>query len=43
MFNFSSTLVVFHQFFTCIAPGDVELCFSLMLERKADAVEEETT
>jgi hypothetical protein len=34
--------IVFHQFFTCIALGDVDLRFSLMLLRKASAVEEET-
>jgi hypothetical protein len=40
--NFSSVPIVFHQFFTCIAPGDVDLHFSLLLLRKASAAEEET-
>jgi hypothetical protein len=42
MSNFSSMPIVFHQFFTWIALGDVDLCFSLELLRKAIAVEEET-
>ena len=40
--NFSSILIVFHQFFTWIALGDADLRFSLILVRKASAVEEET-
>ena len=40
--NFSSVPTVFHQFLTCIALDDVDLRFSLMLLRKASAVEEET-
>jgi hypothetical protein len=40
--NISSTPIVFHQFFTWIALGGVDLCFSLMLAGKANAVEEET-
>jgi hypothetical protein len=40
--NFSSMPIVFRQFSIWIALGDVELCFSLMLVRKANAVEEET-
>jgi len=36
-------LIVFHQFFTWIALGDVDLYFSLMLVMEANAVEEETT
>ena len=43
MYNFSSIPIVFRQFFSLIALGDVELHFSLMLVRKANAVEEETT
>jgi hypothetical protein len=43
MYNFSSIPSVFCQFFSFIALGDVELRFSLMLVRKANAVEEETT
>jgi hypothetical protein len=38
MSNFS-LLIVFHYFFNRIALGDVDLCFSLMLVRKANAVE----
>jgi len=38
--NFSPIPIVFHQFFTWIVLGDVDLCFSLMLVRKANAVEE---
>jgi hypothetical protein len=41
MSNFSSIPIVFHQLFTWIALGDVDLCFSLRLVRKASAVEEE--
>jgi hypothetical protein len=33
----------FHRIFTWISLGDFDLCFPLMLERKADAVKEETT
>jgi hypothetical protein len=40
--NFFSILIVFRQFFTWISLGDVDLCFSLTLVRKATAVEEET-
>jgi hypothetical protein len=40
--NFSSVRIVFHQFFTWIALGDVDLRFSLMLLRKASAVEVST-
>jgi len=40
--NFCSVPIAFHQFFTSIALGDVDLCFSLMLWRKGSAVEEET-
>jgi hypothetical protein len=40
--NFSSVPIVFRRFFTLIAPGVVDLRFSLMLVRKANAVEEET-
>jgi hypothetical protein len=42
MSNFSSILIVFWQFFTWIALGDADLRFSLMLVRKANAVEGET-
>jgi hypothetical protein len=40
--NFSSVLIVFHQFFTWIALGDADLHFLLMVVRKANAVTEET-
>jgi hypothetical protein len=40
--NFSSIPVVFPLFFTLIALGDADFCFSPMLVRKANAVEEET-
>jgi hypothetical protein len=40
--DFSSLPIVFRQFFTCIALSDVDLCFSLMMLRKASVVEEET-
>jgi hypothetical protein len=40
--NFSSILLVIHWFFTWIALSDVDLYFSLMLVRKANAVEEAT-
>jgi hypothetical protein len=42
MSNLSSTPNVFCRFFTWIAIGYVDLHFSLMLVRKANAVEEET-
>jgi hypothetical protein len=42
MCNFSSIPIVFHQFFTWIAPGDADLGFSLILVRKANAVEQKT-
>jgi len=41
--NFSSVLTVFHRLFTWIALGDVDLCFSLILLIKVNAVEERTT
>jgi len=41
--NFSSVLIIVRLFFTWIALGDVDLCFTLMLLRKANAVEEEGT
>jgi len=40
--NFSSVPVVFRQFLTRIVRGDADLCFSMMLVRKASAAEEET-
>jgi hypothetical protein len=40
--NISSVLIVFSQFFTWIALGDVNLHISLMFVIKANAVEEET-
>ena len=36
-------LVVFHQFFTWITLGDVDLCFTLILVTKANAFEGGTT
>ena len=36
MSNFSSILIVFSQFFICIALGDVDLCFSLIFVPKAN-------
>jgi len=39
--NFPSVPIVFHQFVTCIALGDLDLHFSLMI-RKGTAVEGET-
>ena len=39
--NTSSILIVFRQFFTWTTLGDVDLCFSLMLVTKVNAVEEE--
>jgi hypothetical protein len=41
MSNFSLLLIVFHQFFTWIALGDVDLRFSLMLVIKASPVKKE--
>jgi hypothetical protein len=38
--NFSSVLIVFHQFFTWIALDDIPLWFSFLLVRRAKAVEE---
>jgi hypothetical protein len=35
-------MIVFHQFFTWIALGDVDLRFSLMFVRKVNATEEQT-
>jgi hypothetical protein len=40
--NFSSIWIVFHQFFTWIALGAVDLGFTPTLARKANAAEEET-
>jgi hypothetical protein len=40
--NFSSVPIVCRRFFTWIALGDAVLSFSLILVRKANAVEEET-
>jgi hypothetical protein len=40
--NFSTVPIAFHQFFTWIALCDADLCFPLILARKANAVEEET-
>jgi hypothetical protein len=40
--NFCAALIVFHQFFTWIALGDVDVHFSLMMVRKANTVGEET-
>jgi hypothetical protein len=42
MYNFSLIPTVFCRFFTSIALDDVDLCFSLMLVRKANADEEQT-
>ena len=39
--NFSSKPIVSRQFFTCTALGDIQLCFSLTLVRKANAVQQE--
>jgi hypothetical protein len=39
----SSIPIVFSKFFTLIALGDVDLLFSLMLVKKVNALEEETT
>jgi hypothetical protein len=41
MSHFSSMPIVFHQFFTWIALGDVDLRFSLKLVRKASPVKGE--
>jgi hypothetical protein len=41
--NFSSVLIVCCWFLTWVALDDVHLCFSLMLIRKPNAVEEEGT
>ena len=41
--NFSSLLIAFCQFFTWIALGNVDLCFSLIWVTKTNAVEGETT
>jgi len=38
--NFSSILIVSHQFSSQIALGDVDLCFSLILVTKTSVVEE---
>ena len=43
MSNFFSVLIVFHRFFIRIALGDVDLCFSLILIIKVNAVEGGTT
>jgi len=40
MSHLSSILIAFHQFFTWIALGDVDLSFSLTLVRKANVLEE---
>jgi hypothetical protein len=42
MSNFFSKPIVFCQFFTWIALGDADLHFSLILVRKANAVEGKT-
>jgi len=41
--NFSSILIVLHQFFTWNALSDVDLCFPVILEIKVNAVEGGTT
>jgi hypothetical protein len=41
--NFSSVLIVIRIFLTWIALGGVDLCLSLMLVWKTNAVEEEGT
>jgi len=43
MSNFSSILIVFHQFFICTALGDADLCFSLMFVPKANDDDEGIT
>jgi len=40
--NFPRVLIVFCQFFTWIAQGDVDVHFSLMIARKANTVGAET-
>ena len=40
---FSSIIIVFHQFSSWITLDDVDICFSLILVTKADAVEGGTT
>jgi hypothetical protein len=40
MSNLPSILIVFRQFFTSIALGDVDLSFLLMLIRKTNVLEE---
>jgi hypothetical protein len=40
--TFSSVPIVFRRFVTWIALGDADVRFSLILVRKANAVEEET-
>jgi hypothetical protein len=42
MSNFSAVLIVLCQFFTWIALGDVDVCFLLVIVRKANTVVEET-
>jgi hypothetical protein len=42
MSNLSSVLIVVLRFFTWIELGDADLRFSLILVRKANAVEEKT-
>ena len=42
-FKFSSIPIVLHWFFSWIALGDVDLCFSLILVIKANAVKGGTT
>jgi hypothetical protein len=39
MYNFRSVLKFFHRFFPWIMKGDVDLCFSLILVTKANAVD----
>ena len=41
--NFSSILIVFQWFFTWIALGEADLCFSLILVTKANTLEGGTT
>jgi hypothetical protein len=43
MSDFSFILIVFHQFFTCTALGDADLCFSLMFVPEANDDEEGIT
>jgi hypothetical protein len=42
MSNFSSIPIVFHQFFTFIALGDVDVHFSLILATKTNTAEAAT-